>query len=102
VTWDVVKEQRKREICEVLTRIGALRFGTFELSGGRLSPYYIDLRIALSFPDSTNPSSTPEKKRRGMAEVAESRGYCIQAMPYSSWTTSSRGALTSSPPRKRL
>jgi orotate phosphoribosyltransferase len=51
VTWDGVKERRKREICEVFTRIGALRFGTFELSGGRLSPYYIDLRIALSFPD---------------------------------------------------
>lgn len=51
MTWDVEKERRKREICEVLTRIGALRFGTFELSGGRLSPYYIDLRIALSFPD---------------------------------------------------
>jgi len=51
LTWDAEKARLKREICEVLTRIGALRFGTFELSGGRLSPYYIDLRIALSFPD---------------------------------------------------
>ncbi len=51
MTWDGEKERWKREICGVLMRIGALRFGTFELSGGRLSPYYIDLRIVLSFPD---------------------------------------------------
>ena len=44
--WNLI-----REICEVLTMIGALRFGTFELSGGKLSPYYIDLRIAPSFPE---------------------------------------------------
>jgi len=44
------KEKFKREICEILTRIGALRFGTFTLTGGRLSPYYVDLRIVPSFP----------------------------------------------------
>ena len=39
------------EMCKILARTGALKFGTFSLSGGRLSPYYIDLRIIPSFPE---------------------------------------------------
>lgn len=31
-------------------RIGALKFGAFTLAGGRLSSYYIDMRIIPSFP----------------------------------------------------
>jgi orotate phosphoribosyltransferase len=48
--WLGEKEKFKDELCEILTRIGALRFGVFNLTGGRLSPYYIDLRIVPSFP----------------------------------------------------
>ncbi|MDQ1278771.1 MAG: orotate phosphoribosyltransferase [Thermoproteota archaeon] len=44
----------KIEVCKILTRIGALRFGTFTLTGGRLSPYYIDLRIVPSIPEAFN------------------------------------------------
>lgn len=50
MSWQREKEKYKNEICEILTRIGALKFGTFTLTGGRLSPYYIDLRIVPSFP----------------------------------------------------
>ena len=50
MSWQREKEKLKNEICEILTRIGALKFGTFTLTGGRLSPYYIDLRIGPSFP----------------------------------------------------
>lgn len=38
-------------LAESLFRIGALRFGKFTLSNGRLSSYYLDLRVVPSYPD---------------------------------------------------
>jgi orotate phosphoribosyltransferase len=54
LAWPKEKEEFKIEACKILTKIGALRFGTFTLSSGALSPYYIDLRIVPSIPGAFN------------------------------------------------
>ena len=44
-------ERDKTEFCKVLFKTGAIRFGVFTLTSGKLSPYYVDLRIVPSFPE---------------------------------------------------
>jgi len=45
------KESILMEICRVLKKTNAIELGTFKLSNGRITPYYIDLRAIPSFPD---------------------------------------------------
>jgi len=46
-----MSSQKQVEMAKILTNIDALQFGLFTLTNGKVSPYYIDLRIVPSFPD---------------------------------------------------
>jgi len=51
MAWTDERKKLTEELCTLLMRVSAMKFGSFTLASGKLSPYYVDLRIVPSFPD---------------------------------------------------
>jgi uridine monophosphate synthetase len=67
----------QRELSELLYRVGVVRFGEFRLKDGRLSPFYLDLRILVSHP------AALARVARALAQRAGALHYDrIVALPY--------------------
>jgi len=82
------KEAIKAEICKILNKIGALKFGAFKLTSGKISPYYIDLRIIPSFPDAfqkiCNLQAAFIKEEIGLKSFDRIAGIPIAGIPFAS------------------
>ncbi|GIW40255.1 MAG: hypothetical protein KatS3mg076_0832 [Candidatus Binatia bacterium] len=66
-----------QELARELFQAGAVRFGDFQLKDGRVSPFYLDLRLLVSYPDVL--------RRVGRMLVEKSRGITfdrIAGIPY--------------------
>ncbi len=49
--WEEERKQVVRDLGRILVKTKALQFGTFTLSSGKMSSYYVDLRVVPSYPD---------------------------------------------------
>jgi orotate phosphoribosyltransferase len=82
------RETIKAEICKILNKIGALKFGAFRLTSGKISPYYIDLRIIPSFPDAfqkiCNLQAAFIKEEIGLESFDRIAGIPIAGIPFAS------------------
>ncbi|MBO0888468.1 orotate phosphoribosyltransferase [Candidatus Bathyarchaeota archaeon] len=75
----------EEELPRILVHTGALKFGVFTLSGGKLSPYYLDLRIVPSFPDAFKTSiELLTKSAKGLQSIDKIGGIPTGGLPWAS------------------
>lgn len=76
------------DISKILNKIGALQFGAFKLTSGKMSPYYIDLRVIPSFPDAFHKISTYStnfiKENIGEKNIERVAGIPVAGIPFGS------------------
>ncbi len=73
------------DLAKVLLHTKALQFGMFTLSGGKLSPYYVDLRVLPSFPDAFHAAiDLMVKAARHIDGVAKVGGIPTGGLPWAS------------------
>src|SRR2546426_1618484 len=73
------------ELPKILVHTGALKFGMFTLSGGKLSPCYLDLRVLPSFPDAFRVSiELLGKTTRAIEGIVKIAGIPTGGLPWAS------------------
>lgn len=81
-------EALKTEIYRILNKIGSFQFGAFRLTSGKISPYYVDLRIIASFPDAfgkiCNFYSNFIKDNVGIKNFERIAGIPVAGIPFAS------------------
>ncbi len=67
------RNTEEEELAKILLHTGSLKFGLFTLSGGRLSQYYLDMRVIPSFPGAFQSAmkllTTSARKIEGVDKV---------------------------------
>lgn len=91
--WETEKRALKEELCKILVRIGALKFGAFTLPSGHMSPYNINLRIVPSFPEVfakiCSIYNNLIEQEVGLASFERIAGIPVSGVPYASCLSSS-------------
>lgn len=75
-----------RDLGKILIKTGALQLGTFTLTSGRLSSYYVDLRIIPSFPGAFRKTveSYVQLIQNEVGKVEAIAGVPTAGLPYAS------------------